>query len=110
MAQRLTKRLIERLAAEADPARDTLVWDDEVPGLVLRLRSGSARFAFQDKHRGRDAARHDRQVQGLDARRGPEERPRALRGGEGRAAGSLYIYDSPIKVTTFDDLDPADLI
>jgi hypothetical protein len=53
MAQRLTKRLIERLAAEADPARDTLVWDDEVPGLVLRLRSGSARFAFQDKHRGR---------------------------------------------------------
>ncbi|HVT17766.1 MAG TPA: site-specific integrase [Thermoanaerobaculia bacterium] len=53
MSERLTKRLIDRLAAEADPARDTLIWDDEVPGLVLRLRSGTVRFAYQYKHRGR---------------------------------------------------------
>src|SRR5260370_1142337 len=53
MTERLTKRVIDRLVAEADPAQDTLVWDEEVPGLVLRLRSGGARFAFQYKHRGR---------------------------------------------------------
>jgi integrase len=53
MTERLTKRLIDRLAAEADPTQDTLIWDDEVPGLVLRLRSGAVRFAFQYKHRGR---------------------------------------------------------
>ncbi len=53
MAEKLTKRLIDRLAAEANPASDTLIWDQEVPGLVLRLRSGTVRFAFQYKHRGR---------------------------------------------------------
>jgi hypothetical protein len=52
MAEKLTKKLIDRLAAEADPARDTLVWDEQVPGLVLRLWHGGARFAFQYKHRG----------------------------------------------------------
>jgi integrase len=53
VAGKLTKRAVDRLIAEADPGRDTLVWDAAVPGLVLRLRSGSARFAFQYKHRGR---------------------------------------------------------
>jgi integrase len=53
MAARLTKRAVDRLIAQADPERDTLVWDAGVPGLVLRLRSGSARFAFQYKRRGR---------------------------------------------------------
>jgi len=38
---------------EADPSRDTLVWDTEVPGLILRLRSGGARFAFHYKQYGR---------------------------------------------------------
>jgi hypothetical protein len=31
----------------------SLAWDEEVPGLILRLRSGDARFAFQYKHHGR---------------------------------------------------------
>jgi integrase len=53
MAERLIKRAVDRLIAQADPERDTLVWDAGVPGLVLRLRSGSARFAFQYKRRGR---------------------------------------------------------
>jgi hypothetical protein len=53
VAEKLTKRTVDRLIAEADPARDVLVWDAAVPGLVLRLRSGSARFAFQYKRRGR---------------------------------------------------------
>jgi Arm DNA-binding domain len=53
VAEKLTKRLVERLIVQADPGRDTLVWDGAVPGLVLRLRSGSARFAFQYKRRGR---------------------------------------------------------
>jgi hypothetical protein len=53
MAERLTKRAVDRLIAQADPERDTLGWDAGVPGLVLRLRSGSARFAFQYKRRGR---------------------------------------------------------
>jgi integrase len=53
VAEKLTKRTIDRLVAEADAGRDTLVWDAGVPGLVLRLRSGSARFAFQYKRRGR---------------------------------------------------------
>lgn len=53
MAEKLTKRAVDRLIAQADPERDTLVWDAGVPGLVQRLRSGSARFAFQYKRRGR---------------------------------------------------------
>jgi integrase len=53
MTQRLTKRLIDRLIGEANPASDTLVWDEEVPGLILRLRRGRGHFAFQYKHRGR---------------------------------------------------------
>ena len=53
MPEKLTKKIIDRLVAEADPGRDTLIWDGEVPGLILRLRSGSARFAFQYKHHGR---------------------------------------------------------
>ncbi|HXO43806.1 MAG TPA: integrase family protein [Thermoanaerobaculia bacterium] len=53
MTEKLTKRIIDRLVAEADPGRDTLVWDQEVPGLILRLRYGGARFAFQYKHHGR---------------------------------------------------------
>jgi Arm DNA-binding domain len=53
MAEKFTKRVIDRLIAHADPGKDTLVWDSAVPGLVLRLRSGSARFAYQYKHRGR---------------------------------------------------------
>lgn len=53
MAEKLTKRAVDRLIAEADTGRDKLVWDAAVPGLVLRLRSGSARFAFQYKRRGR---------------------------------------------------------
>jgi integrase len=53
MAEKLTKRLVDRLIAQANPDRDTLVWDGAVPGLVLRLRGGSARFAFQYKRRGR---------------------------------------------------------
>jgi integrase len=53
MAEKFTKRVIDRLIAQADPGKDSLVWDSEVPGLVLRLRSGSARFAYQYKHRGR---------------------------------------------------------
>jgi integrase len=53
MAEKLTKRVVDRLIAQADPAKDTLVWDSAVPGLVLRLRTGSARFAYQYKRRGR---------------------------------------------------------
>ncbi len=53
MAEKLTKRGIDRLLAEADPKGDVLVWDGDVPGLVLRLRNRRARFAFQYKHRGR---------------------------------------------------------
>jgi hypothetical protein len=53
VAEKFTKRVIDRLIAQADPGKDSLVWDSEVPGFVLRLRSGSARFAFQYKHRGR---------------------------------------------------------
>jgi integrase len=53
MSEKLTKRVVDRLIAQADPAKDVLVWDSVVPGLVLRLRSGSARFAFQYKRRGR---------------------------------------------------------
>jgi len=53
VAEKLTKRLVDRLIAQADPDRDTLVWDSAVPGLALRLRSGSARFVFQYKRRGR---------------------------------------------------------
>lgn len=53
MKKRLTKRIIDRLIAEADPARDTFVWDEEVPGLILRLRHGSASFTFQYTYRGR---------------------------------------------------------
>jgi integrase len=53
MAEKLTKRAVDRLIAQADPERDTLVWDAGVPGLALRLRSGSARFVFQYKRRGR---------------------------------------------------------
>jgi integrase len=53
MAEKLTKRVVDRLIAEADPVRDTLVWDSAVPGFILRLRAGSARFAFQYKRRGR---------------------------------------------------------
>jgi integrase len=53
MAEKFTKRVIDCLIAQADPGKDTLVWDSAVPGLVLRLRSGSARFAYQYKHRGK---------------------------------------------------------
>jgi integrase len=53
VSDKLTKRDVDRLISQADPARDTIVWDGAVPGLVLRMRSGSARFAFQYKHRGR---------------------------------------------------------
>src|ERR1700687_1243739 len=53
MAEKLTKRLVDRLVAEADPTKDTLIWDGEVPGLVLRLRSGRSGFAYQYKHQGR---------------------------------------------------------
>ena len=53
MAEKLTKRVVDRLIAQADPVKDTLVWDSAVPGLILRLRAGSARFAFQYKRRGR---------------------------------------------------------
>jgi len=53
MAEKLTKRVVDRLIAQADPAGDVLVWDSAVPGLILRLRAGSARFAFQYKRRGR---------------------------------------------------------
>jgi Arm DNA-binding domain len=53
MAEKLTKRVIDRLIAQADPTKDNLVWDSAVPGFVLRLRSGSARFAYQYKRRGR---------------------------------------------------------
>jgi hypothetical protein len=57
MAEKLTKRAVDRLIAQADPERDTLVWDAGVPGLALRLRSGSARFVFQYKRRGRTQCR-----------------------------------------------------
>src|SRR5205807_9374812 len=53
MAEKLTKRVVDRLIAHADPVKDTLVWDSAVPGLILRLRAGSARFAFQYKRHGR---------------------------------------------------------
>jgi 4-amino-4-deoxy-L-arabinose transferase-like glycosyltransferase len=42
VAEKLTERTIDRLVAEADAGRDTLVWDAAVARLVLRLRSGSA--------------------------------------------------------------------
>jgi hypothetical protein len=45
MTEKLTKRIIDCLVAEADPGRDTLVWNEEVPGLILRLRSGGARLS-----------------------------------------------------------------
>jgi integrase len=53
VTEKLSKKIIDRLVAEADPARDTLVWDQEVPGLVLRLRNGITSFAFQYKHHGK---------------------------------------------------------
>jgi integrase len=53
VADKLTKRVVDRLISQADPSKDVIVWDGAVPGLVLRLRSGSARFAFQYKRRGR---------------------------------------------------------
>jgi integrase len=46
VAEKLTKRTVDRLIAAADPGRDKLVWDAAVPGLVLRLRSDSLRTTF----------------------------------------------------------------
>lgn len=41
MQARLTKRLIDSL--EPDPERNTLVWDDEVPGLLLVVARGGTK-------------------------------------------------------------------
>jgi hypothetical protein len=53
VTEMLTNKVIDRLMAEADPDGDTLVWDEKVPGLILRLRHGLASFVFQYKHHGK---------------------------------------------------------
>lgn len=53
MRARLTKRLLDKLVTENE-GKSLLVWDQEVPGLVFRLRpDGAPAFAFQYKLRGR---------------------------------------------------------
>jgi hypothetical protein len=34
MSERLTKRIVDKLIVEADPTREMLVWDAEVPGYL----------------------------------------------------------------------------
>jgi integrase len=56
MAAKLSKRLLDRLAAEAaaDPSRAELVWDDSVPGFYVRVRSGRLTFGYSYRVRGRE--------------------------------------------------------